>query len=287
MEKLIDLHTHSSESDGSMTPAQLVRHAADSGLSAIALTDHDTVKGLAQAMEEGKKAGIEVVPGIEISASSQAETHILGYYIDTGNRMLASKLDECFKLRLKRNEVTCRKLNELGFNIDLDEIRKLAGGQIIGRAHFARLMVDKGYAGSVKEAFDLYLGSGKYAYCGEQRLTDEEAVKLIKSSGGMAFAAHLHHTKLEGDELRAFLIRLKDAGLDGVEGIYTEYTEEMGRRYRALAAELGLLISGGSDFHGANKPHIAIGKGTGNLRIPYEILENIKSAKEKADNEKI
>ena len=276
MEKYIDLHTHSLMSDGSMTPAEVVREAKKAGLAAIALSDHDTIDGIREAMAEGERIGVEVVPAIEFSVQSETETHILGYYIDIENPLLKEALESVVELRRYRNRETCRKLNELGFDITLDEVKAIAPNDFIGRAHFAKVLADKGYTKSVKEGFSLYLENGKYAYCGKQSLTDEEAVRLIKECGGVACIAHLHLTKKSDAELREFLIRLKKCGLDGIEGYYTEYTPEMQEKYQKLAEELGLIISGGTDFHAKMKPHIAIGTGLGNLKIPYSILEIIK-----------
>ena len=279
MEKYIDLHTHSIKSDGSMTPAEVVREAKSAGLAAIALSDHDTVDGVKEAMEEGERIGVEVVPAIEFSVQSETETHILAYYLDIDNPKLKQVLEECRETRNFRNEETCRLLNELGFDVTMEEAEAIAPNGIIGRAHFARLLMDKGYTSSVKEGFKLYLENGKPAYCGVQRLKADETVELIKECGGLSFVAHLHLIKAEDEPLKEFLKMLKTHGLNGVEGYYTEYTPEMQQKYQAMASELGLMISGGTDFHAAMKPHISIGTGTGNLKIPYSVLENIKKEK--------
>ena len=276
MEKYIDLHTHSLKSDGSMTPAEVVQEAKRAGLSAIALSDHDTVDGLEEAIAEGEKIGVEVVPAIECSVISKTETHILGYFIDYTNPELQKMLKEVVELRIQRNYVTTQRLNELGFDITLEEVRALAPNNFVGRAHFARVLMDKGYTQSVKEGFDKYMSVGKYAYCEKQRLTAREAVELITECGGLAFLAHPHLTKLPDDELKEFLIELKGYGLSGLEGYYTDYTPEMQKKYHNLAKELGLMISGGTDFHAAMKPHISIGTGLGNMKIPYSALEDIK-----------
>ena len=276
-EQTIDLHTHSVKSDGSMTPSELVRHAKEAGLATISLTDHDGVSGVAEAAAEGQKIGLEVVPGIELSVQSKAETHILGYYIDIAHPALTKKLEEIRQVRVQRNYQTLENLNKLGFDITMEEARALAPNGLVARAHFARLMAQKGYTKSVKEAFDLYLSNGKPGYSSIQLLTPEEGIGLIKEAGGLAFAAHLHHNKMEDDELVPFLKRLKEVGLDGVEGYYTEYTPEMQEKYQRMARELSLAVSGGTDFHGAMKPHIQIGTGMGNLRIPYSVLEQIKN----------
>ncbi len=276
MEKYIDLHTHSIYSDGSMTPAELVRHAKDEGLSAIALSDHDSIGGVAEALEEGKRIGIEVIPAIELSAEAETETHILGYYIDINNPSLLEKLEYVRQVRREREEEICEKLRGLGFDVSMEEVEELAETDVLCRAHFAKLMVAKGYVESVKQAFDLYLANGRPAYSGRQAMTDEEAVKLIAEAGGVSFLAHLHLTRKPHDELVSFVKRLKDAGLCGIEGYYTEYTPELQDEFQTLARDLDMPISGGTDFHGAFKPHISIGRGLGNMSIPYSLLDNIK-----------
>ncbi len=274
--KYIDLHTHSLRSDGSMTPSEVVIAAKEAGLSAIALSDHDTVAGIKEATEEGERIGVEVIPAIELSAQSETETHILGYFIDPENEELIKTLEYAKRVRALREEDVIDNLVRLGFDITMEEVHAIAGSDLLCRAHIARLMVDKGYVASVKEAFSLWLGSGKPAYSSRQALTDAEAVRLIKSAGGLAFVAHLNQTRRSLADLEVFLTRLKAEGLDGIEGIYTEYTPEETRDYGALADRLGLIKSGGSDFHAANKPHIAIGRGYGDLNIPYELLEVMK-----------
>ncbi len=227
-------------------------------------------------MQRGSEVGVEVVPGIELSAKFKTETHVLGYYVDLKNPQFLKKLEEIRTVRAQRNEETAANLQKIGFAVTVEDAARLAPCGLIGRAHFARAMVEKGYVGSVKEAFDLYLANGKPGYSTLQLLTPRDAVELIKSAGGLAFLAHLHLTRLEGQELRDFVVDLKDAGMDGIEGYYTEYTPQMQKEYQDLAASLDLAISGGTDFHAAMKPHISIGKGLGNMAIPYSVLENIK-----------
>lgn len=274
--KTIDLHTHSTCSDGSMPPRSLVRHAAESGLSAVAITDHDSVSGIKDALDEGRKIGIEVVPAIELSAKSETETHILGYFIDPENKTLLDATEYAKQVRFEREVETCALLNSLGFAITMEEAEEEASHGLLCRAHFAKIMVKKGYVSSVKEAFDKYLANGKAAYSSKQAFTDTEAVKMINDAGGKAFCAHLHLTRKPLPELERFLVRLKNDGLAGIEGYYTDYTPEMENDYRSLASRLGLLVSGGTDFHGSFKPHISIGKGLGNMEIPYSVLEEIR-----------
>lgn len=275
--KRIDLHTHSLCSDGAQTPADVVRTAYDAGLSAIALSDHDCVEGVQEAMDTGRQLGVEVIPAVELSAQSDTELHILGYFVDIHNKKLRDTMAYALRVRDERQEETCRKLNEQGFSITMEEARAEANGNpVLCRAHFAQIMVRKGYAASVQEAFSKYLSVGCYAYSNRQALTGPEAVSLIREAGGIAVAAHLHLIKQPDEQLREYLRSLIPYGLDGVEGYYTDYTPDMERRYRSMAKELGLVISGGTDYHGANKPHIAIGRGRGQLEIPYSVLDGLR-----------
>lgn len=276
-EKYIDLHTHTVCSDGSMTPAELVHHAKESGLSAVAVSDHDTADGVKEAMEVGKEAGIEVVPAIELSAISDTETHILGYFIDPDSEALVAAVDNIRTIRTQRIGETCEMLEKYNIHVTLEEVKAKAGGGILCRAHIAKLMTEKGYSTSPKAAFNEWLNVGCPCYSESQALTDTEAVELIRKAGGDAYLAHLHLTKKSGDDLDNFVKHLADAGLTGIEGYYTDYTPEMAETYRNLAKKYNLKISGGTDFHGSFKPHITIGRGLGEMRIPYSVLENMKS----------
>lgn len=276
MTKFIDLHTHSTASDGSLSPTELVLHANETGLSAIALSDHDTTAGLNEAAKTAKKVGIELIPAIEFSVESATETHIIGLLINPDSQDLQNAIQRSQKQRIERSLGTARKLTALGMPVSFEEVAAIAGGDVIGRAHFAKVLVQKGYVGSVKEAFDRYLASGKPAYVGGHVLTDREAIEIIHKAGGVSVLCHPHLIKLSDDALFTYMKTLKGYGLDAVEGYYTEFTPEMETTFRAFAQTLGLLLSGGSDFHGANKPTIAIGKGYGNLEIPYSLLDALK-----------
>lgn len=258
-----------------MTPAELVRYAKSKGLAAIALSDHDVVDGLDQALAEGETIGMKVVPAVELSVKSETETHILGYNVDYRDPEFLRELEFAKDARMQRNYEYTANLAKIGFDIPVELAASYAGGGIIARAHYARAMVDKGYAKTVKEAFDLYLANGCPGYSSLQYFSALDAVRLIKKVGGYAFVAHLHLIRRSDEWLCGFLTALKHAGLDGVEGYYTEYTEDEQARYQALAASLGLKLCGGTDFHGANKPQIEIGTGCGSLRIPYELMYNI------------
>lgn len=277
---MIDLHTHTCASDGSMTAVELVRHAKENGIEALAVTDHDGVGSVRESLAEGARIGLEVIPGIEFSCQHTTECHMVGLFIDPDNAALQAALDEILRQRMRRNVEYTEKLGALGMPVSIEEARAEAGGSLIARAHYAKAMVRKGYVSSVKEAFDKWLGCGKPAYSSAQAITPEEGVELINGAGGVAYVAHLHQMKMEDAPLFDFLRRLKDVGLAGVEGWYTEYTPEMEAKYQAMAKELGLGLSGGTDFHAAMKPHIRIGVGLGNMNIPYSVLEAIKAARD-------
>lgn len=276
-EKYIDLHTHTIYSDGSMSPEALIRHAKNSGLAAAAVSDHDTADGVKEALATGKKYGIEVIPAIELSAKSDTETHILGYFIDPDSPKLTEAMAYIREVRTIRLGETCGMLQNLGIHVTLDEVREEAKGGILCRAHIASIMTRKGYSESPKAAFQKWLNVGCPAYSESQALTDTEAIELIRSAGGDAYLAHLHLTKKPPEELDRFVRRLTENGLTGIEGYYTDYSPEMAAEYRALAVKYGLKLSGGTDFHGTFKPHISIGSGTNGMKIPYSILEQMKN----------
>ncbi len=280
-ERVADFHTHSTASDGSLTPTEVVFHAKQAGLSVFALTDHDSVDGIQEATDAAGKADIEFIPGIEFSTADDTETHIIGLFIDPENTVLLNTINKLKSCRKRRMEDIISKLRALGFDVTHEEALSIAGGNFLGRAHIAKLMVNKGYCKNTAECFDKYIGLNKPAYSKKNELTAIEAIHAIKASGGLAFLAHLHQTNYDINKLRALLTELKQAGLDGIEGYYTQYTPEQISEYRALGAELNLALSGGSDFHGTMKQNVEIAKGYGNLKIPYYIYENLKNIKER------
>ncbi len=277
MNKYIDLHTHSTCSDGTLTPAEVVKIAKEKGLSAIALTDHDTVDGLPEAIEAGKKYGIEVITGIEFSVASDTEMHLLGLDFNLDCPAIKNILDEMIFQREKRNHTVIELLANIGIYITIDDILAESTSRVTGRSQIAKAMLKKGYVSSIKEAFDKYLSFGKPAFVERSTLTPEEAIEIIHKCSGKAFLAHLNQTGKTDDELYSLLKHLKNCGLDGIEGYYTEYTEEMNSKYRNMAEKTGLLLSGGSDFHGTNKDGYELGAGKGNLRIPYKLLVSMRN----------
>lgn len=279
MEKIVDLHTHSTASDGSMRPSELVRHAKQEGLAAIAVTDHDSVDGVEEALEEGKKIGIEVIAGVEIGVEFNPEMHILGYFFGDDYKKMAGVLETLRANREERNPKIVKKLNEMGFDITMDEVMAAARGNVVGRPHIAKALLDKGYVESVSEAFNKYLSSGRPAYFKKDRLTPYQGVQEILKAGGIPVLAHPMYLELEFEQLDELLKKMKRDGLKGMEVYYVDNSEAATDMFRSLAEKYGLLATGGSDFHGKFKPDIALGSGRGNLRIPYEVLDRLKTFK--------
>lgn len=274
---MIDLHTHSTESDGTLTPQELMQLAADTGLSAIALTDHDTIGGLAKAKPIAESLGIELVPGIELSTDyNGTEVHMLGFYIDDTNPDFLAKLQEFIQSRDIRNEKMAFLLQKEGFDITLEALYKDYPESVITRAHFARYLVEHGFVKDRDTVFRKYLGDNCRCYVPREKITPFEAIDLIRLGGGLSFFAHPVLCHMNHDRLRFFVKSLKEAGLTGMEAIYSMNTPGDERNMKKLAAEFDLLISGGSDFHGENKPYLHLGTGKGNLKIPDNILDAIK-----------
>ncbi len=281
--KSIDLHTHSTASDGTLSPTELVEYAYSKGLSAIALTDHDTTAGIKEAQaaaermqSEGKD--IELIPGIELSSGYRGkEIHIIGFFIDPDNEYLQRRLAKFIINREKRNRQMCSLCTAKGLPISYEEMCEEFGDTVLTRAHFAKMMMKKGYVKSIKEAFDRYVGDGKPCFVSRKKITPMRAVEIIRKSGGFPVFAHPVLTGMSKQNLDELTGKLKAAGLMGIEAYYGTYTPSDERDIRALAEKYDLSPAGGSDFHGANKTHIEIATGTGRLFMPYDILEEIKS----------
>jgi len=276
---LIDLHTHTTASDGTLSPAELVAQAKALGLAAIAVTDHDTIDGLQEAMAAAK--GIEVIPGVEISADFNGELHILGYYFDPASASLASCLAELRRYREERNPRIVSRLQELGFNITLGEVEQESGGKVVGRPHFAKVLLKKGYLGSIAEAFEKYLAVGKPAYFKKEKLSPREAIEVISQAGGIPVLAHPKYLDLSPKALEELVRELELAGLRGIEAFYSSHTPDETKLYREIGLKYGLCLTGGSDFHGDNKPEIRLGSGTGDLQVSEQLLLPIKKLVEK------
>ncbi|HEY5648229.1 MAG TPA: PHP domain-containing protein [Nitrospiria bacterium] len=274
----VDLHSHSTASDGTLTPAELVRYAAKKRLRAFSLTDHDGVDGLDEAMAEGERLGVEVIPGVELSAEHANGTmHVLGFFVDRKQGGLQEKLRKLQKGREERNPQIIKKLQDLGVDITFDEVRAASGGGLIGRPHFAKVLLEKKVVPTMQQAFEKYLKKGAPAYVEKFRFTPEDTIRLIHEGGGVAVLAHPFTVYKSNQEvLDQEVGKLAKAGLDGIEVYYSTYSSDQSRKYRYLAEQNDLLFSGGSDFHGSHKPGIDLGVGYGQLRIPYEVVEKLR-----------
>ncbi|MCF8104855.1 MAG: PHP domain-containing protein [Desulfohalobiaceae bacterium] len=278
----IDLHTHSQASDGSLSPAELVQTGREAGLKALALTDHDTTKGLPEAMAAGRESGLEVIPGCELSVTYPSGfMHILGLWLPATPALLLDKMQYLQKRRHVRNRRIIDALQTLNIDIDYPEVKELAGPASVGRVHIARVLVQKGAVSDIQEAFALYLGAKGRAYFSKDKLGPEEAIRILKQEGATVILAHPYSLELSRDGLRPEIQRLKDLGLDGLEAHSSEHSPQQTAGFVELCREFDLLVSGGSDFHGEGRPWVRLGKGRGNLKLPYHLLESMKEKRRK------
>lgn len=280
---MVDLHVHSNKSDGTFSPRELVDYAHQKGLNAFALTDHDTIDGVNEAKEYAKVnyPELEVIPGVELSTEYNGrDVHIVGLYINVNSPTLTEHLQQFIDSRELRNEKMCALLRDHGFDITYDALKEAFPGAIITRAHYARYMLNKGYIKSIKEAFERYVGDHCPCFVPREKVTPSQAVNLILEAGGVPVLAHPILYGFGNEHLDLLVSTLKEQGLVGIEAIYSTYTPADERQIRSLAEKYNLLLSGGSDFHGENKPGLDLATGYGKLYIHDDILEKIK---EKAD----
>ena len=274
---MIDLHVHSTASDGSLTPRELVYYAAEKQLSAIALTDHDTVSGLAEAMAASHHAGIELIPGVEMSCVWEGtEIHILGYFVDTGSPALQDGLSWFRRMRDERNETILDNLAEDGILLTEEELRAGDPDTVITRAHFARLLMEKGYVRDRKEAFAGYLAYGGKYVPTKDELTPERVMQMFYDGRIWPSLAHPVQYHLDEDSLVQLIAELKAMGLRGIEAWHSSQSWQDTARLQTIARLSGLIPTGGSDFHGSSKPDVEIGTGRGNLKIQERVLDAIK-----------
>ena len=273
----IDLHTHSTASDGSLSPQDLVQEAARCGLRALAVTDHDTTLGLPQAMAAGRRFGVEVIPGIELSADfSPGFMHILGLWLPEWPKRLLESLHYLQRCRRERNRKIIAALRDLNIELDEQEVKDLAGEGTVGRVHLAMLLVQKQVVPDLEQAFARYVGSRGRAYVPKEKLEPKEAVSLLHQEGATVILAHPYSIELPPEGLEETVRRLMEAGLDGIEAVYSEHSPEQTAHYRSLCRKLDLVVSGGSDFHGLGRPGVSLGTGRGNLRLSSDLLEAMK-----------
>ncbi|MCL6458188.1 MAG: PHP domain-containing protein [Gorillibacterium sp.] len=281
LEAKADLHIHTTASDGLHSPEEIVQMAKVAGLTAIAITDHDTTEGIDAAIAEGEQANLIVVPGVEISTvASGQDIHVLGYYMNDKDFLFQERLQSLRSVRDRRNELMAAKLNELGIPIDLNEIYAMHGGSMrpgesVGRPHIAEWLIQHGAVKSMREAFDRYLGKNGAAYVNPPRIHPQEAIAWIHEAGGCAVLAH---PGLYGED--ALVPELVIAGLDGIEVYHSDHSPEDEKRYKELATRFNLVLSGGSDFHGSRQGEEFHGP-VGGRRVSITVIDQLKLRRRK------
>jgi len=277
---MIDLHTHTTASDGSLSPCELIDYAIKKNLTAMAITDHDTLKGLSQAETYLKSldSSLILIKGIEFSCSMPQynfDIHILGYMIDPNNQVFTKELKRIVEDRLSRNNKMIAKINQLGYPITLKEIKAYAGDSVITRAHIAKVLVKKGYFKNNHQVFQDLIGNDRPAYVRRSQVDASLVIKLINKTGGISVLAHPTLYNLKQNQLYGLLSLLKDLGLQGIESYYSLYDSKQHKSMRNLASKFDLIETGGSDYHGDNKPNLDLGNGYGNFQVPDSILKNL------------
>jgi predicted metal-dependent phosphoesterase TrpH len=274
----VDLHAHSTASDGSDPPGRLIELALARRLKTLAITDHDTLEGVVEARAAAEGTGLELIPGTELSLQYQGGgMHLVVLWLEPGRGPLQDRLAGLQEGRGDRNLRICEILTELGMPVDLAEVEEEAGGGSVGRPHIAQVMVGKGFVPDIRTAFDLWLGSGQPAYVGRPRLNPEEAIALARQSGAVPVLAHPHTLGItRAEDMAQLLGRLSDAGLVGLEALYSSYLRHEREGYSHLARRFGLVPSGGSDYHGTYKPGLDLGIGYGDLVVPDSVVEELR-----------
>lgn len=286
----IDLHTHSTKSDGTLTPTQLIQKAVQIGLEAIALTDHDTVEGVLEADQEAHRVTqepFEFIPGVELSVSYQGqELHIVGLYLDIHTDHFGEVLGHLQENRERRNYKMIQKMQDAGIDISMEKLRAEQGNGVLTRGNFARYLKNHGYIQTIQEGFDRYLSPGKPFYVLREYMSYQSAIDTIHAAGGLAFLAHPVMYHMSEEKLEAAIREFKDCGIDGIETYYSVNTPADTENALKLAQKYDLIRSGGSDFHGSNKPHISLGSGQGDLYIPADVLMQQRNYLKKSRNQK-
>lgn len=283
---MIDLHTHSTVSDGSEAPGAIPRRAAAAGCTAVALTDHDSLDGIGAARESAAEVGVTLVPGCEVScrkpapgpgrAAVRGSVHVLVYFVEPGDGPIQDELVALRRDRAERNARLRSRLTELGAPVDYDAMVAEAGGEAgLGRPHFARALVRAGAAADIDDAFDRFLADGRPGYVPKSRLSPADVARLATGSGGVAVLAHPLSLELDPSALERLVKELAEAGLGGIEAIYGRYSPDQRRALRRMARRQGLVATGGSDYHGSFKPDLEVGTGMGDLDVPDSALEEL------------
>ena len=278
----VDLHLHSTFSDGSDEPEDLVAAAHRVGLTAIALTDHDNLGGIERATAAADEAGISLIPGTELSVDwDSGAMHLLVYFLEPGPGPLQDELVSIQEGREERNREMIDQLNRVGIEITDADVIERSGEGVTGRPHFAAVLVAKGHAESISDAFDRYLARGRPGYVPRRRLTAHAAIELAKLSGCVTSVAHPHTLGVGADEYAAAFTSLAGMGLDGIEAHYAEYTPEVREHLASIARQLDLVATGGSDYHGSFKPGLSIGTGYGDLMVPDDAAEALHGRRDR------
>ena len=281
----IDLHTHSTRSDGTLTPAELIRYAAQKGLAAIALTDHDTIDGIEEAVQAARSLSSqdpdalvpEVIPGVELSTEYRGkDIHIVGLFIDWQNREFADRLRGFADARIYRNRKMCSLLTENGCPVSYEDLEAAFPDTVITRAHFAQYLLDRGMIFSIDEAFRKLIGDDCPCFVPREKITPHDAVRFLLRFGGVPILAHPLQYKMSETELDALVASLTGLGLDGIEVYYSTHRQADTANLSRIAEKYGLLLSGGSDFHGTRKQNLDLGTGYGHLYVPDTILPPIR-----------
>lgn len=283
MGNLVDLHTHSTASDGTLSPAELVEHAHEKGIKAIALTDHDTVSGIKAALQKAEQINafsteaVEVVPGIEISCNyGSVEVHILGFFADYENAAFLEALEDIRKKRVERNQRMVALCNEHGMEITMQDLYHGNPATVVTRAHFARIMMEKGYVKSKAQAFEKYISPGRPLYLPKPVITPEKAMNMLNMAKAVPVLAHPYLYKMGDKKTEECIQYLKTLGLLGVEAYHSSNSAYDSAKLKEMAMRNGLVVTGGSDYHGGNKPDIEIGCGRGGLRVHESLLEEVR-----------
>ncbi len=277
--KKIDLHTHSTSSDGTLSPSAIIRMAESLDLAAVALTDHDTLDGIQEFLSAAKQSKVKAVPGVEIASTwNLREIHVLGLWVDHANSELGELLKKIRGNREKRNYEMLEGLRKSGFDITLEEVKNEAGGDVIGRPHVASLLVKKKYFKTIKDVFGSCLARGAQNYVSRILPEIAEVISIIHNAGGIAIWAHpVHRNKSNCTNVKSDIIHFISLGLDGIEAYYPEYSEKQHKMLLKYASELNLQITGGTDFHGEILPSISMATGRGNLSIPETVYTELKN----------
>lgn len=279
MKKTIDLHMHSTVSDGSLSPVELMEAAASAGIQTVALTDHDSTAGLKEAAEAAERLGMEFIRGVELSCTTEfGQVDVLGYYIPLGNQFFEDELQRLRDARDRRNLLILQKLAEMGMPIDASELQS-DGQSAVGRPHIAKLMIRHGYVKNVREAFERFIAADKPAYVPKEDFSPAEAVSLLAGLGALPVIAHPMLIHAPDEWLEALVASLVPLGLAGIEAYHSEHDNRGVRKVLALADKYGLIVTGGSDFHGDAKPNIALAKGKGSLCVPETVLGALEKAR--------